>query len=219
MSMTENVDLLAGRIAQEFNAVQAQIAGLSGGGGGGGIVAPTYHGTFAINGSGNSNLASFQNNVMTGSARKAGMNISANSANTSGAADFTLPTQPFEYSPTNIVQLSDGSIIVTNGGKYRFVFQSETVFGTNETQSSQNLKHILRINNVDAVAAVGPRMLYVSTNSNASSPSRAPILKTEIEGIITIPANGELSLSLFTGNVSAGSSFNHYSHLHIESLF
>lgn len=216
MSITENVNLLAGRIAQEFNSVQSQISALSAGGGGGGMIgvaAPSYYGNFNIN-------------------------IAA--ANIAGGPLVTLtgPSSPFNWPevfacPSNLgfqwsnstsvvngntMMRNDGGIKILNAGKYRIRVNSTSSMTFGMTVDQLNFRHVILRNNVRVLQAnnVGRFELTQAGGSTA----HGAFFENSFEGIVELSVDDILCFGIQGGlNQINISQISNRLNIYIESVF
>lgn len=203
MSLTSNINLLTERIAQEFNSVQTQIAGLGGGGGSGGIVAPTASGFFAL--SADHNLSNNQTAIITGASKPAGTYIDVHTMNTWDAAKFTL-------------NYGDGGITVTDAGKYIVRFKFVCRSNTAPTNASQGIKHALLVNGVEKLSAKGFQS-FQPTNNSGSLGNYHVFWELDAEGIVDIPANGVVTLTINPQAYGSNLSTSSHIQINLTSLF
>ena len=208
----------------EASGVWLVVVPTSGGGGGGTVdasmIAPSYHITAAIRTQCNVTISSNTTNIITGASRKA--NCSSNFEHFPTGTDpvgyvvptgFTLPGQD-EYSRL-------GSIQVANAGKYRVRWMCETVITDQAATAVESALHYLQLNGKTVLTGNAHReyFAYKLSSSWSSQDFRARV-RTDVEGIITVPASGLITLAINMGGMqpNPGSVLN-FQHLHLESLF
>ena len=209
----------------EASGVWLVVVPTSGGGGGGGtvnasMIAPSYHITATIRTQCNNTISGNQINIITGASRKANCFSSFEHAATGSdpvgyvvPAGFTLPGQD-EYSRL-------GSIQVVNAGKYRVRWKCETVMTNLEQNPVESALHYLQLDGKTVLTGNNVREYFnVGTSNDWSSQDFRSRVRTEVEGIISVPANGLITLAINMGSMNPNpGSVRNFQHLHLESLF
>lgn len=212
MSITENVDLLAGRIAQEFNNVQTQISALSaGGGGGGGVGAPSYHGQFNLTRS----MSSIPANAVTATTGPT-INVSTVWIDAFASPDnvgFEFTTSPFTFNGIE-TQRNNGGVKFLNAGKYRVHVFAQ--ISAPNMQSGISLNSIVTRNNVAILQ--GNQFNNFEITSAGSSTSHANFLRHEFSGIVSFAADDVMCFGIKLSGQEINSPNLRYT-FSIESLF
>ena len=210
----------------EASGVWLVVVPTSGGGGGGGgtvdasMIAPSYHITATIRTQCNNTISGNQINIITGASRKANCFSSFEHAATGSdpvgyvvPAGFTLPGQD-EYSRL-------GSIQVVNAGKYRVRWKCETVMTNLEQNPVESALHYLQLDGKTVLTGNNVREYFnVGTSNDWSSQDFRSRVRTEVEGIISVPADGLITLAINMGSMNPNpGSVRNFQHLHLESLF
>lgn len=209
----------------QASGVWIVVVPTSGGGGGGGtvdasMIAPSYHITASIRTTCFATISSNTANIITGASRKANCASTFEHAATgSDPVGFVVPTG---FTLPGADEWSrEGSIQVANAGKYRVRWACDTVITDPAQTAVDSALHYLRVNGTTVLTGNAPReyFTYKLSTQWSSQDIRARV-RTEVEGIINIPANGLISLAVNMGGMqpNPGSIMN-YQHIHLESLF
>lgn len=212
MSLESNVNDLAQRVAEEFNAMQTQISSLSGGGGGGGgLAAPTYHGQFTL---------CFSMSTLAGMAFTTITGPSVN-ASSLWIDSFASPENTgFDWSRTTVVENGisqdriNGGVVVQNAGKYRVRVLSNVSAGT--MNSGAIFKTALLRNSTQVLMGVQPQHFEIS--SAGGSISHTNYAKQQFSGIVTCAANDVLCFAHHPGSQAVNNPSVRHA-IEIESLF